>query len=109
MGYHNEEELVIETESQEKDNDPVAFAECTSKAGWGENQIDKFSVMAISEAFEIKNTASFSEDYLKGHIIKRRMKTEELFATADFGSPMSFLNKKTARRLQEKEKSTLFK
>ena len=61
MGYHNEEELVIETESQEKDNDPVAFAECTSKAGWGEYQIDKFSVMAISEAFEIKTRQVFQK------------------------------------------------
>ena len=43
----------IETEIQETDNDRVAFAELLSKDGWDEYQTDKFSVMAISEAFEI--------------------------------------------------------
>ena len=61
------------------------------------------------EAFEIKNTASLSEDYLKGHIVQLKKKTEKPFAIANSGSPMSFLDGKTARRLQENDKSALFK
>ena len=55
MGDRNDEEQQeeIETESQETDNNPVAFAEFTSNNGWDEYQTDKFSVMTISEAFEI--------------------------------------------------------
>ena len=54
MGNRNDEEQQeeIETESQQTDNDPVALAEFTSNIGWDEYQIDKLSVMAISEAFE---------------------------------------------------------
>ena len=37
------------------------------------------------------------------------MKAEELFAITDFVSPMPFLNEKTARRLQENNKSASFK
>ena len=36
------------------------------------------------------------------------MKTEEIFAIADSGIPMSFLNDKRARPLQENDKSTVF-
>ena len=64
---NEEQQEEIETESQE--TDPVSFAEFTSKDGWDEYQIDKFSVMAILETFEIKNTASLSEDGLNGHIV----------------------------------------
>ena len=60
--------------------------------------------MAISEAFEIKHAANLSEEDLNGHIIKLKTKTENLFAIADSGSPMSFLTKRTARRLQENDK-----
>ena len=111
MGDSNneEEQEEIESESQGTELDPVAFAEYTSKDGWGEYQVDKFSVMAISEAFEIKNTTSLSEDVLKGHIIRLKTETDDLFAISDSGSPMSFLNEKTARRLQENDKSTVFK
>ena len=48
----------------------MAFAEFTSNNGWDEYQIDKFSVMAIAESFEIKNTNILSEDDLNGHIVK---------------------------------------
>ena len=46
---------------------------------------------------------------LSCHIIKLRTNTEKLFAIADSGSPMSFLNEKTARRLQQNDNSALFK
>ena len=60
MGDRNDEEQQeeIETESQKTDNDPLAFAEFTSNNGWDKYQNDKFLVMAISEAFEIKKTRS---------------------------------------------------
>ena len=99
MGDRNDEEQQEEIgpESQETD-EPVAFAEFLSNNGWDEYQNDKLSVMAISEAFEIKNTAHVSEDDLNGHIVNLNTKTEELFAIADSGSPMSFLREKTARQ-----------
>ena len=49
--------------------------------------------MAIAESFEIKNTNLLSEEDLNGHIVKLKTNSEELFAIADSGSPMSFLNK----------------
>ena len=64
--------------------------------------------MAITESFENKNTKILSEDDLNGHIVKLKTNSEELFAIADSGSPMSFLNEKTARRLQQNDKSALF-
>ena len=101
----DEQQEEIETESLENENDPVAFAEFTSNNGWDEYQIDIFSVMAIAESFEIKNTNLLSEDDLNGHIVKLKTNSEELFATADSGSPMSFLNEKTARRIQQNDRS----
>ena len=65
--------------------------------------------MAIAEAFEIKNTANLSEDGLNGHIVKLKTNTEKLFAIADSGSPMLFLNEETAQRMQQNDKSALFK
>ena len=53
---------------------------------------EKFSVKAISKAFEVKNENS-----------------KKNFAIADVGNPMSIINEETARRLQENNKSTLFK
>ena len=65
--------------------------------------------MAIAESFEIKNTRTLVEDDLNGHIVKLKTNSEQLFAIADSGSPMSFLNEKTARRIQQHDKYTLFK
>ena len=65
--------------------------------------------MTIEESFEIKNTRTLVEDDLNGHIVKLKTNSEQLFAIADSGSPMSFLNEKTARRLQQHDKSALFK
>ena len=87
---HDEQQEEIQTESLETENDPVAFA---SNNGWNEYQIDKFSVMAIAESFEFKNTNILSEDDLNGHF-KLKTNSEKLFAIADSGSPMSFLNEK---------------
>ena len=95
---NQEDQGEIESESQETELDSVAFADFTSKDSWEEYHVDNVSVMAISEAFEVKNTTSLSEDDLNGHIIKLKTKTEDLFTIADSGSPMSFLNEKTARR-----------
>ena len=86
----------------------MAFAEFSSSNGWDEFQIDNFSVMAIAESFEIKNTRTLAEEDLNGHIDKLKTNSEQLFAIADSGSPMSFLNEKTARRIQQHDKKALF-
>ena len=65
--------------------------------------------MAIAEPFEIKNAKIIPEDDLNGHIVKIKTNSEGLFAIADSGSPMSFLNEKTARRLQQNKNLALFK
>ena len=85
------------------------YAEFTKNDGWANYAIDDFSVLAISESFEIKDTKIISEDDLNGHIVKLRSNTTELFAIADSGSPMSFLNEKTAQRLQQNNSSAIFK
>ena len=41
----------MEIENEMTDNDPVPFAELTSTDGWEAYQLDKLSVMAITEAF----------------------------------------------------------
>ena len=51
---NDEQQHETETENDITDNFPVAFAVFTSKDGWEECQVDKFSVMAISEASEVK-------------------------------------------------------
>ena len=61
----------------------MAYAEFTTNHGWENYQIDDFSVMAISESFEIKDTKTIAEDDLNGHIVKFRTNTTELFAIAD--------------------------
>ena len=106
LGNTNEEQQEeAEIESTWTDTDPVAYAEFTTKNGWENYQIDDFSVMAISETFEIKDTKTKSEDDLNSHIVKLRTNTTELFAIADSGSPMFFLNEKTAQRLQQNDQS----
>ena len=105
MGDRNDEQQEeIEMESQEIENEPVAFAEFTSKDGWEENHVDSFSVMAISEAFEAKKAVNLSKDDLNGHIVKLKMTTEVLFAIADSRSPMCLINKK--KRISDYRKTT---
>ena len=85
----------------------MAFA-FISRDGWDDYQIvlSNGSFRSIYGSF--KNTVNFSEDDLSGRILKLKTKTEKLFAITDSGSPMSFLNEKTARLLQDKDKLALF-
>ena len=99
----------LETEKLETENDPVAFAEFFSSNGWDDYQIDNFSVMAVAESLEIKNTRTLAEDDLNGYIVKLKTNSEQLIAIADSGRPMSFLNEKTERCLQQNDKKALFK
>ena len=99
----------LETEKLETENNPVAFAEFSSSNGCDDYQVDNFSVMAIAESFEIKNTGKLAEEDVNGQIVKLKTNSEQLYAIADSGSPMSFLNEKTARRIQQYDKKVLFK
>ena len=105
----DQQQKKLKTESLETENDPVVFAEFTSNNGWDEYQRAKFSVMAIADSFEIKKTKILSEDDLNGHIVKLKTNSEEFFAIPESGSPMSFLIEKTARRIQQNDKSALIK
>ena len=62
--------------------------------------------MAIAESFANKNTRTIAEDNLNGLIVQLKTSSEQLFAIAHLGSPMSFLNKKTARGLQHNKEAT---
>ena len=84
----------LDTEILETENDPVAFAKFSSSNGWDDYHLDNFSVIAIAESFEIKNTRTLMEDDLNGNIVKLKTNSEQLLALADSGSPMSFLNEK---------------
>ena len=64
---------------------------------------------AIAEAFEIKPVSKVIDGDLSGHIVKLKTKTDNIFAIADSESPILFLNKTTACRLQQNDKSTLLK
>ena len=57
----------------------------------------------------LKNLNILSEDDLNGHTYNLKTNSEELFAIADSRSPISFLNKDTARRIQQNDKSALYK
>ena len=110
LGKTNEEQQEEpEIASTGTDTDPVAYAEFTTNNSWENDQIEDFSVKAISESFEIKDTKTLSEDNLNGNIVKLRTNTTELFAIADSGSPISFINEKTAQRLQQNNQSAVFK
>ena len=78
----------------------MAFAEFTSGNGCDDYQIDNLSVMAIAELFETKNPTTVAEEDLNGHIVKLKTNTEQLYAIIDSGSPMSFPDEKSARRIQ---------
>ena len=65
--------------------------------------------MTISDAFEIKQTVKISDKNLNGHITKLTTKSTEILAIADSGSPMSFLNETTARRIHQNDKNHYFK
>ena len=87
----------------------MAYAGFTTNNGWGNYQIDDFSVTAFSESFETKDTKTIKEDNLNGHTVKLKTNTTEKFAIAYSGSPMFFLNENTAQRLQQNNTSAIFK
>ena len=100
-----------ENESQHhenEENDPVAFAEFMSRNGWEELQRDNYFMLSISDAFDFKQTVNSSDEDLNGHVVKLKTKSDEILAIADSGSPMSFLNETTARRLHQNDKTTIF-
>ena len=98
-GNQPEEEQYEENEDEEID--PLAYAELVSTNGC--EDIPR----VISEAFEAKNLIAMREEDLSGPIIKKT-KSESIIAKANLGSPMTFINKKTAQRLQTNEKSANF-
>ena len=49
-------------------------------------------MMAMADAFAIKQTVNISDEDLNGHIVKLKTKSAEMLAIADFGSPMSISN-----------------
>ena len=61
---NEEEQEEMEDKNEMTENDPVAFAELTSTNGWKKFQQDNFSVMAISETIEVKNSVNLVEDDL---------------------------------------------
>ena len=56
-------------------------------------------MLAIENAFEIKQANKISDEDRNGHIVKLERKTSNILSIADSGSPMSFLNEATTRRL----------
>ena len=64
-------------------------------------------MVAIADAFEIKQTVNISDEDLNGHIVKLKTKSAGILAIADSGSPMSFLNETTARRIHQNDKSSI--
>ena len=98
-GNQPEEEKYEENEDEEID--PLAYAELISTNGC--EDIPR----VISEAFEAKNLIAMREEDLSGPII-RKTKSESIIAKAKLGSPMTFINKKTAQRLQTNEKPANF-
>ena len=48
----------------EDKNEPVAYAEIISTNGWEEIPQDNFTVLAVSEAFEIRNSVNIKEEDL---------------------------------------------
>ena len=100
---NDEQQEELESESQKTDNDPVAFAEFLSRNGWEENQVGKYQLWQFPKHSKYKkNTVNLSENDLNGQIVKMKTQTEDLFAITDSGSPMSFSNEQTDRKLQVK-------
>ena len=100
---NNEEESRNDNENhthETDDNDPVAFDEFSRQNGCKELQKDNFSMLAIEDTFEIKQTVIISDECINGRIVKLKTKTTNILAIADSGISMSFVNKATARRLQ---------
>ena len=52
-----------------RDN-PVAFAEIMSTNGWEDIPLDNITVMAIAEAFKVRDTPKITKKDLNEHIVK---------------------------------------
>ena len=61
----------------------------------------QFHILATSEAIEVRNSLDTQEDDLNGLLMEIKTKTENLFAIAASGSPMSFLNEKRHRDYEQ--------
>ena len=105
----NPPEREQEERTEDDEIDPVAYAEFISTNVWEDISRDKFTIMINLEAYEMKNLIDVRKEDLNGHIVKLKKKSENIFAVADSGSPMSFLNEKTANRLQTNDISARFK
>ena len=44
---------------------------------------DNFTVLAISEAFEVRNSIDIEEEDLDGYVVELRTKSENIFAIAE--------------------------
>ena len=86
----------------------MTYAKFTSSNGWEEIiRQDSFTILAISEVFEIRNLIDIQEEDLSGHFVKLKINSENIFAIGDSGSPMSFLYEKTAGTLLQKDRSAI--
>ena len=87
----------------------MACLEFMLSKGWEEMPQDNFTVLAISEAFEVRNSIDIEAEDLDGYVVELRTKFENIFAIAEWGSPMSFLKENTAERLRQNNLLATFK
>ena len=64
---------IPENTNEMTENDPIDFAEFTSTNGWEKFQQDYFSVMAISEAVEVKSQLNCLKTILTGTPLNRKL------------------------------------
>ena len=71
------QELASQQNNEEKNsfaaevnNNPVACAELMSEKGWEEIPRDNFTVVEISEAFQIRNSENIKEEDINGNLVK---------------------------------------
>ena len=84
-----EEDKEKEATDEDK-NDPITYAEFISTTGWEEIPGNEFTVLATSEAFQIKKLIYLREEELNDVKKKLKTKTENIFGIADSGSTFSF-------------------
>ena len=89
MQFHNCELAVIMQETgsnrqEDEEDDSVATEDnFMSSNSWDEIPQDNFTVLVISEAFEIPNSINIQEEDLNGHIAKLKTKLKNIFAKTD--------------------------
>ena len=57
--------------------DPVAYAEVISTNVWEDIPQNHFTIMANSEAFEMKNSIDVRKEDLNGHMVKLKKKNQK--------------------------------